>query len=162
MHAWCAFSGDQADRDPICMAGLYNKEMGYLFGCMLGQAPKCLTARWTPKDVYFRNAMRVKPPVSWPSQNKSTPPTSCSPSGRTISQERAFLQVDASAETFTKHTFQTACSTVLQVNAVAEGGYKAQNTGRRFVRSATRRRPRMFTKHIRSGQSSPPIFEVRT
>ena len=32
-----------------------------MFGCMLGQAPKCLTARWTPKDVYFRNAMRVKP-----------------------------------------------------------------------------------------------------
>ena len=26
---WCAFSGDQADRDPVCIAGLYNKEMGY-------------------------------------------------------------------------------------------------------------------------------------
>ena len=32
-----------------------------MFGCMLGQALKCLTARWTPKAVYFRNAMRVKP-----------------------------------------------------------------------------------------------------
>ena len=35
-------------------------------------------------------------------------------------------------------------------------------TGRRFVRSASRRRPKMFAKHIHSGQSSPPIFEVRT
>ena len=26
-----------------------------------GRAPKCLTARWSPNDVYFRNAMRVKP-----------------------------------------------------------------------------------------------------
>ena len=32
-----------------------------MFGCMPGQAPKSLTARWTLKDVYFRNAMRVKP-----------------------------------------------------------------------------------------------------
>ena len=32
-----------------------------MFGCVLGQALKCLTARWTPKAVYFRNAMRVKP-----------------------------------------------------------------------------------------------------
>ena len=36
------------------------------------------------------------------------------------------------------------------------------STGRRFVRSASRRRTKMFTKHIHSGQSSPPIFEVRT
>ena len=75
MHAWCAFSGDQADRDPICMAGLYNKEMGYLFGCMLGQAPKCLTARWTPKDVYFRNAMRVKPSPRIMALSKQIHPT---------------------------------------------------------------------------------------
>ena len=40
--------------------------------------------------------------------------------------------------------------------------YKAHSTGRRFVRSASRRRPKMFTKHMHSGQSSPPIFEVRT
>ena len=63
-----------------------------------------------------------------------------------------FLQVDAAAETVT----------VLQVDAVAEGGYKSHSTGTRFVRSASRRRPMMFTKHILSGQSSPPIFEVRT
>ena len=58
------------------------------------------------------------------------------------------LQVDAAAETVTKHTFQTACSTVLQVDAVAEGGYKAHSTGRRCVRSASRRRPKMFTNRL--------------
>ena len=44
-----------------------------MFGCMLGWAPKCLTARWSPKDVYFRNAMRVKPSPRtgcWPSRKK--------------------------------------------------------------------------------------------
>ena len=40
--------------------------------------------------------------------------------------------------------------------------YKAHSTGRRFVRSAIRRSSKMFTKHIHSGQSSPPTFEVRT
>ena len=25
---WCAFRGDQAERNPVCIAGLYNKEMG--------------------------------------------------------------------------------------------------------------------------------------
>ena len=78
MNEWCAFSGDQADRDPVCIAGLYNKEFSggsavlvgvvaaaislyakpgsemlnrkvtlkrLMFGCMLGRAPTCLSAR---------------------------------------------------------------------------------------------------------------------
>ena len=80
MNEWCAFSGDQADRDPVCIGAflqlgdglsglsfledrqwswgvvaaaisLYAKpgsEMlnrKLMFGCMLGRAPTCLSAR---------------------------------------------------------------------------------------------------------------------
>ena len=64
-----------------------------MFGCMLGQALKCLTARWTPKAVYFRNAMRVKP----------------SPRTKHIALagDLSVPQADAAQYAYKTHTFRT-------------------------------------------------------